>query len=149
MFYKQCKNRKGFTLIEIIVAIAIIAVLSTIGVVSISSALNTSGKKAASTFLSSTWSTTATYFLQASSGFTSDTTISRATLNKTFNDGRVYALSETALNTTSNSLTNGKVYIQYQVNTSSIQKYTIVKITYKYKNKYYSTINGGTTVTVS
>ena len=140
------RNKKAFTLIEIVVVIGIIAILAAIVTVSTIAILKNTQKKAAASKLRSHWSITVTYFNQVNKGFT------------TYSTPQTEALA-TRLGTKSKYLSMGTdecsglsdddkgnysyMYIQYKINETSLSnKYQVVAIHIRYKGEYYSTTDG-------
>ena len=131
------RHKKGFTLIELVVVIAIMGILASIVTVSATSIAKSSEKKAATSSVLSCWETTNTYFLQLNAGFGGSPSLTQL---------KTRISNVTGLSTNApTSLAKGKYYVQYTYNKSDLRsKYTIVKITYNYKGKYYSSTNGST-----
>ena len=132
------RNKKGFTLIEIIVVIAIIAILGGIVAGSIYAVYRKSEKKAATSKLTESWSITTTAFHQINRGFT------------TFSSPNVNFLS-TRLGTTKiilgtnecESLAKDYIYIRYEYNPKSVSnKYKVVCIWTNKDGNYYYTTDG-------
>lgn len=131
------KNKKGFTLIEVIVVIAIIAILASIVTVSTIAVLRNSQKKAVTSKLTNYWGICAQAVHQINHGFSS-TTID-ALLTTRLGSGVTFSSGTKKCS----SLKEGAIYIQYTLNTKSISnKYTLTCIWARYKDKYYYTTNG-------
>ena len=118
-----CKNKKGFTLLEVIVVIAIIAILGMIVAASTIAVLRNAEKKAATNTLSNYWNLTSKAVDQANLGLTiggvsKDLVASRISIS----DPKKLTVSTTACK----SLSEGYVYVQYSYNNKSVNhKYTL------------------------
>jgi len=124
--------------VELIVVIGIIAILATMVTVSAGSAARGAEKKAATSVVLSNWETTNNYFYQLNSGFGGTPSLTQIKVRL---GDRVQGIGTTP----PTSLSKGKIYIQYVINSGNIRsKYTIVKITYNYKGKYYYSVDGST-----
>ena len=136
------RNKKAFTLIEILVVIAIIGILSAIVTVSTIAIVKNSRKKAVSARLCSYWSITATAFNQINKGFTT-----YSSPNADFLATRL-GLEKKSIKLGSEectSLSNDQIYIQYKYNSKSVSnKYSLVCIWTRYNNDYYYTTDGKT-----
>lgn len=131
------RNKKGFTLIEVVVVIAIIAILASIVTVSTIAVLRNSQKNAVSSKLNSYWGTTAQVIHQINHGFSSSGL--DALLSTRLGNGVVFSTGTKKCS----SLKEGAIYIQYTLNTKSISnKYTLTCIWARYKDKYYYTTDG-------
>ena len=146
------RNKKGFTLIELVAVIAIIAILGGIVAASTVAIVKNSTKKSIASKLKSYWSITNTAFDQINKGFS------------TYDNPDVYFLS-TRLKTNNlfigtkectslpdpyspeNKNKDDPIYIQYSDNPKSLRKrYTIVQIWIRHGNDYYYTKDGKTVV---
>ena len=135
------KNRKGFTLVEIVVVIAIIGILSMIVTVSVIAVQRNSEKKSAKSALSSYWTLTEQTLNQVNLGFSTYRTPSA-----------VLIASRIGLQTSQLTVSTGEctglsgqkiVHIQYSDDpTSAKNRYKIVRIVIKYSGKYYYTDDG-------
>ena len=133
-------NRKAFTLIELVVVIAIIAILSMIVTASIIAVLRNSERKSMETALNNYWRLTETYFDQINKGMTTSNIPQREALATRLNMRYTYILLKTSA---CQSCSNGYLYIQYADNPkSTIARYSITKMTYRYKGTYYKTEDG-------
>ena len=133
------RNKKAFTLVELIVVIAILGVLASIVTVSASSAKKSSEKRAATSAIVGYWNTTNNYFYQLNATRTGPPKV--AQLKTRLGNDVVQGIGEDP----PTSLSKGKIYIQYAVNNGNVgSKYTIVKITYNYSGRYYSSVDGST-----
>ena len=135
------RNKKGFTLVEVVVVIAIIAILGSIIAVSVMAILKNSEKKAVSTKLTSYWKITSTAFSQINKGFATATSPSA-----TFLESRL-PLKNSQIKLGTEKCTSiskdESIYIQYTKNTKSVNnKYTLVCIWLRYNGKYYYTTDG-------
>lgn len=134
------KNKKGFTLLEVIVVIAIVAILGMIVTASVIAALRNAEKKAATTTLSNYWNLTSKAVNQANLGLTMNgitTDLIKTRLGITGNN--TLEVKTTACK----SLAEGHTYVQYSVNNKSVNhKYSLVRITINYKGKIYYTTDG-------
>ena len=138
-FCKTSRNPKGFTLLELVVVIAIIGVLSTVMVLSISAVLKNSRNKAAKSSLENYWKITTIYFNQCNLGYG---TFSEKQLKTRYPSGVLKSLSTAACGT-SGLTSNNTIWVQYKTNDkSTTSKYVIVKITLRLNNQLYSTTNG-------
>ena len=138
-FCKTSKNPKGFTLIEVLVVVALIAVLSSVVAVSLSAVVRSSQKKAAQASLESYWRITSIYVNQCNLGYGS---FSKTQLKTRFPANVLKELSKDPC--VKGSLPkDGTIYIQYKENPkSTVAKYSIIKITLRSGGKFYSTTNG-------
>lgn len=135
------RNKKGFTLIEVVAVIAIIAILGSIIAVSIVAVMKNAEKKTVTTKLTSYWKITSTAFNQINKKFATVTSPSETFLS-------------TRLPLEKNQIKLGKkectkidkdesIFIQYNENPKSASnKYTLVCIWVRYKDKYYYTLDG-------
>lgn len=136
------RNKKGFTLIEVVVVIAIIAILSAIVTVTTIAILKSSRKKAVTSRLTGYWSITATAFNQINKGFTTYNSP-----NADFLSTRLGLKKEAIKLGTDecSSLSNDCIYIQYKENQKSASnKYTLVCIWTRQSGEYYYTTDGKT-----
>jgi prepilin-type N-terminal cleavage/methylation domain-containing protein len=138
-FCKTSRNPKGFTLVEVLVVIAVVAILSTVVTISISAVIKSSQKKAAASSLESYWRITSIYMNQCNLGYGS---FSKNQLKTRFPANVLKTLSTEPC--VKGSLTkDGTIYIQYKENPkSTVAKYSIVRITLRSGGKLYSTTNG-------
>ena len=136
------RNKKGFTLIEVLVVIAIIGILGAIATVSTVAALRNSERKAAETALTNYWRLTSQYLDQVNKRMTTSYAPEKNALAARI--GR--PATEIELNTAPcKSLSDNMLYIQYAENEKSINnRYTVVAIVYNYEGKYYKTTDGKT-----
>ena len=135
------KNRKGFTLIEIVVVIGIIGILATLVTVSIFAVQRNSEKNAAQKSLSGYWSLTEQAFNQVNLGYSTyksptamliASRIGLQTNQITISKEECSKLSGTKI-----------LYIQYTEDPSSARnRYKIARIIIKYNNRYYYTDDG-------
>ena len=136
------RNKKGFTLIEIIVVIAIIAILGGIVATSIFAIYRNSEKKAASSKLSESWNITSTAFHQINRGFT---TVSSPNVN--FLSTRLGTTKIKLGTKACESLSKDYIYIQYEYNPKSVSnKYKIICIWTNKDDNYYYTRDGKTVI---
>ena len=132
------KLKKGFTLVELIVVVAILGIFASIAAISMSSIKTSTQKKAAETTISSYWKSTENYFYTLNSGFGGSPSI---TMLQTLAGDKIQTLSTKA----PSSVSKGKIYIQYAVNSGNLNsKYSVVKIVYNYNGKYYVSTDGKT-----
>lgn len=130
------RNKKGFTLIEVVVVIAIIGILASIVTVSTIAVLRNSRKNAASAKLTGYWSTCAQAVHQMNHGFSSTTL--ESLLQTRLSNVTVKAGTKKC-----SSLKDGEIYVQYSINTKSItNKYSLTCMWTRYKDDYYSTTDG-------
>ena len=135
-------NRKAFTLIEVVVVIAIIGILAAIVTASTIAVLRNSERKTIETTLTNYWRLTETYFNQVNKGMTAAGTPQRDAIATRINMRSTYVLLKT---NPCQSCSNNYLYIQYSDNSkSSIARFSIVKMTYRYKGTYYKTEDGKT-----
>lgn len=137
------RNRKGFTLIEVLVVIAIIGILGGIVAVSTVAVLKNSEKKSATTTLINYWNLTAQAFNQINLGFTmTDRPTSAFIATRLGKDSNMVTCVTSECTTLT---TDGKVHIQYTDNKSSRNsRYQIKRIAMKYNGKLYYTDDGKT-----
>jgi len=133
-------NSKAFTLIELVVVIAIIAILSMIVTASTIAVLRNTQRKSMETTLSNYWRLTEMYFNQINKGMSTSGAPQREALGTRLNMRYSYIILKT---TPCQSCSNNYLHIQYADNPkSSISRYSIVKMTYRYKGTYYKTEDG-------
>ena len=132
------KLKKGFTLVELIVVVAILGIFATIAAISMSSVKTATQKKSAQTAITSYWKSTENYFYTLNSGFGGAPSTS---MLQTLAGDKLQTLSTKA----PSSVSKGKIYIQYSVNSGNLNsKYAVVKIVYNYNGKYYVSTDGNT-----
>ena len=136
------KNKKGFTLIEVVVVIAIIGILASIVTVSTIAVLRNSERKANETALKNFWRLTAQYIDQVNKRMTTTTTPNKDAIATRLNmDGKKILLSTVNCR----SLSSGYIYIQYNDNEkSTIARYSLYAMVYNYNGTYYRTYDGQT-----
>ena len=133
------RNKKGFTLIEVLVVVAIIAILGAIVTASTVAILRSSRKKAVTSNLTSYWSITVTAFNQINKGYTTSASPSAAFLKTRLNFEPKLGTGDCP------KLSENEIYIKYEYNSKSVnQKYTVTAIYIRYKNQYYYTTDGKT-----
>lgn len=133
-------NSKAFTLIELVIVIAIIGVLAMIVTASTIAVLRNAERKSLETTLTNYWRLTETYFDQVNKGMTTTNIPQREALGTRLNMKYTFILLKT---TPCQSCSNNYLYIQYADNPkSSIARFSITKMTYKYKGTYYKTEDG-------
>ena len=141
MIWKR-KNSKAFTLIELVVVIAIIAILGMIVTASTIAVLRNSERKSLETTLTNYWRLTETYFDQVNKGLTTAGSPQRDAIATRLNIKNTSILLKTSA---CQSCSNNYLYIQYADNPkSTIARYSIKKMTYRYKGTYYKTEDGRT-----
>ena len=132
------RNKKGFTLIEVIVAIAIIAILASIVTVTIMAILRSQEKTSATKALKSTWNNSNKALKQLNTGLSTYRAPSEAFLKIHLGTDKIAVGIKECV-----SLKNGYFYIQYADNPSSVRnRYTLVCIWYRYEDHYYYTTDG-------
>ena len=136
------KQKKAFTLIEVVVVIAIIGILGAIVTVSTIAILRNSERKSVETTLTNYWRLTEVYFDQVNKGMTTYSAPQRDAIATRLNMKNTMIQLKTAACKT---LSNNYLYIQYAENPKSmIARYSITKMTYRYKGTYYKTEDGRT-----
>ena len=140
------RNKKGFTLIEVVAVIAIIAILGSIVAVSTIAILKNAEKKTVTTRLNNYWSISTKVFHQVNHGFSTGTgTGAIKELLKTRLGSKVKNITLGTGKCT--SLSKDAMYIQYEYNEQSLMnKYKIVCIWTRYEDNYYYTTDGETIV---
>ena len=132
------RNKKAFTLVEMIVVIAIIGILGTIVTLSVNSVRKSGERKTAKTTLVNYWDISEQVFNQINLGY-----ISRPTPG-VFKP-RLGTTNVNVVSSACTSLNEGYVFIQYNENLGSrTKRYTIKRIVIKYKDYYYYTDDGKT-----
>ena len=139
------RNKKGFTLIEVLVVIAIFGILSAIVTVSTMAILRSSKKKTVSTKLENYWSTTTTAFNQINKGFSTFDKPNAEFLGMRLglDKKNVYLGTDPCA-----SLPNdNSIYIQYEYNAKSLySKYKLKCIWIRYEGSYYYTSDGSSSI---
>ena len=132
------RNKKGFTLIEVIVIIGILAILSSIVAVSMIAILRKSEKNTVTSTLNGYWKITVTSFNQINKGFTTVTSPTKDFLKTRLNTTKL------SIGTSDpTSISEGYIYIKYEKNPKSVyNKYKVVCIYMRYKDNYYYTTDG-------
>ena len=134
------KLKKGFTLVELIVVVAILGIFASIAAISMSSIKTSTQKKAAEATIASYWKSTENYFYTLNSGFGGAPSL---TMLQTLAGNKVSTLKPRA--PSNSSVAKGKIYIQYAVNSGNLNsKYSVVQIVYNYNGKYYVSTDGKT-----
>ena len=138
-----CKNKKGFTLIEVIVVIAIVAILGMIVTASTIAVLRNAESKAAEKTLRNYWNLTSKAVDQANLGLTIGGVTKDLVKTRL---GITNANTLTVSTSACKDLKEGYTYVQYSINNKSINhKYTLTRITINYKgNIYYIYMSNGT-----
>lgn len=134
------KNKKGFTLIEVIVVVAIIGILSAIATLSVMAVYRNNETKAATTAITNYWKTTARAFNQINLGYS---TIK--TPNSSFIAAQLGKANGTVTVSTSpcTTLSKGRIHIQYEKDpTNRLNQFTIKRIVINYEGKYYYSDDG-------
>ena len=135
------RNKKGFTLIEVLVVITIIAILGSIVAVSTVAILRNAEKKTVTARLNNYWSISAKAFHQVNHGFStgSGTTALKDLLKTRLGSGITIVLGTDKCT----SLSKNTVYLQYEYNQQSLNnKYKLVCIWTRYEDNYYYTTDG-------
>ncbi len=135
------RNKKGFTLIEVVVVTLIIAILGSIVGVSIAAVIKNTEKKSATTALTNYWNLTSQAFNQINLGLSNTTTPTN-----TFLATRLGKQNGTVIctkNACTKLSTKGNIHVQYDENASSkFARYTIKRIVLNYNGKLYYTDDG-------
>ena len=135
------RNKKGFTLVELLVVIAIIGILGAIATVSVIKINEKTEKKAAETALTNYWRLTSQYLDQVNNRMTTSYAAEKNALATRIG----LPATSIELNTAPCKSLSGTLYVQYAENEKSINnRYTLVAIHYKYEGKYYKTTDGKT-----
>ena len=139
------KNRKGFTLIELVVVIAIIGILGMIVTVSVIAVKKSVEKKSATSALTNYWNLTETTFNQINIGNTTfrypNATLIASRIGVETSQLTVTTAECTGLTGTGNKRVY--IHIQYAEDpTSAKHRFSIVRIVMKYDGKYYYTDDG-------
>ena len=133
------KHSKGFTLIEVMVVVAIIAILGSLVTVSVIQIRKNAEKKAANNALSTYWTKTNEAFRALNMNVMQSSDFKRTVLTYLGKDSKEVTIDKTACQ----SLSKGNVYIQYKEDKDSLtQRYTLVKIWINYQGNIYSTSDG-------
>lgn len=136
------KQKKAFTLIELVVVIMIIGILGAIVTASTIAILRNSERKSLETTLTNYWRLTETYFDQVNKKMTTFDAPQRDAIATRLNMKNTLIQLKT---TPCKSLSNNYLYIQYSDNPkSTIARYSIVKMTYRYNGTFYKTEDGQT-----
>ena len=141
------KDKKAFTLIEIIVVIAIIGILAMIVSVSTVAIMRNSEKKGATTTLSQYWSISTTTFDMINKRITTYTQPDAVLLATRLN---VDSSKLTVSTADCKELSEGKIYIQYTDNPkNNYTRYTLKRILINYKGTIYYTDDGKKAATLT
>ena len=134
------RNKKGFTLVELLIVMAIIAILGTIVTASVIAIQRNSERKSAQTALTNYWRLSSQYLDQVNRKLTSNGTPQQAALGVRLNDTTIVLSTNNCT-----SLKNEQFYIQYEENPKSVSKrFTIKRIIYNHEGTYYKTEDGKT-----
>ena len=139
------RNKKGFTLIELVVVIAIVGILATIVTLSVMAVVRNAKEKAAATALTAYWNNTVKSFHQVNRGLSTYNEPSEEFLairlgldkgNLIVSESKCTSLPGTTF-----------IYIQYTDNPKSVyNRYTVKCIWMLRDDQYYYTTDGNTIV---
>lgn len=134
------RNKKGFTLIEIVVVIAIIGILGAIATMSGMAIIKNNEKKAAATSVKNYWKLSTQTFNQLNLGYKN---AKKATDLKTFLAAQL-GTNELVVSTAEcSALKEGGIYVQYlQDSKNTNNRYQLIALSYNYKGRIFYTTDG-------
>ena len=143
------KNKIGFTLVEVLVVVAIMAVLGSIATVSYSAITKSAQQRAASSAIVNYWGIANDYFFVINAGFGGTPSRDQMCARTGIDNQHIFLSQDHPTDTNfpkdnPHAQSRPGVYVQYTEDKENIfQRYTVKKIVYRdSKGNYYYSLNG-------